>query len=73
MIQKFSKKELQRLNCSSEEISLVMKYQSKIPILIENEEVSGFCVDARELYNQLEVKRKFVEWIKNRIKSALQG
>lgn len=69
MVRKFKKKELERLNCSEEEISLVLNYQSKIPILVENEEVNGFCVEARELYNQLEVKRKFVEWIKTRIKS----
>ena len=29
MVQKFSRKELQRLGCSEEEIDLVMKYQKK--------------------------------------------
>lgn len=33
MIQKFSKKELQRLGCTEEEINLIMTYQRKFPIL----------------------------------------
>lgn len=50
MTQKFTKKELERLGCTDGDIKLVMEYQRKLPILIENEEVSGFCVNARELY-----------------------
>lgn len=65
----FTKKELQRLGCTDDEIKLVMKYQKKLPVLIENMEVKGFCVDARTLYEQLDVKTKFDNWIKRRIKS----
>ncbi len=65
----FTKKELQRLGCTDDEIKLVMKYQKKLPVLIENMEVKGFCVDARTLHEQLGVKRSFQKWFSARIKS----
>lgn len=65
----FTKKELQRLGCTDDEIKLVMKYQKKLPVLIENMEVKGFCVNARTLHEQLGVKTKFTDWISKRIKA----
>ena len=54
MIQKFSKKELERLGCSEEEVTLVMKCQKKFPIILDNEsDTKGFCIDARVLHEQL--------------------
>ena len=67
MAKYFTKKELQRLGCTDDEIKLVMKYQKKLPVLIENMEVKGFCVDARTLHEQLEVKANYSKWIKRRI------
>ena len=50
---KFTKKELQRLNCNDEEIALVMEYQRKLPILCDNEGIEGLCINARTLWKQL--------------------
>lgn len=69
MQQKFSKKELERLGCNEEEIKLVMEYQRKLPVIVDNDEIEKFCVDARTLHDQLGSKRKFSEWIKTRIKT----
>lgn len=52
---KFSRKELERLNCSEEEITLVLKYQKKLSILVDNNTVENFSVDARLLWEQLEL------------------
>lgn len=68
MVTKFTRKELERLKCTEEEIELIIMYQKKLPILIENGETEKFCVDARTLHSQLGVGKKFSEWIKQRIK-----
>lgn len=69
MVTKFTRKELQRLKCTEDEINLIMLYQKKLPILIENEEVDGFCVDVRELHFQLGVGKHFADWFKIRVKA----
>lgn len=66
MIQKFTKKELERLNCSDEEIALVMKYQRKLPFANNDFEMS-----ARSLHDNLEVGRDFSGWITGRIKKYI--
>lgn len=69
MIQKFSKKELERLGCSEEEVTLVMKCQKKFPIILDNEsDTKGFCIDARVLHEQLEIGKHFSSWISEKIK-----
>ena len=65
---KFTKKELERLNCKPEDISLILEYQMRLPILTENQDVEGFCVDARTLWEQLGVGRHFGTWIVNNLK-----
>lgn len=60
---KFSRKELERLNCSEEEISLVMDYQKKLPFPDNDFEMS-----ARILHDNLGVGRDFPTWITGRIK-----
>lgn len=50
MITKFSRKELERIGRNEEEIELVMKYQKKLPVLIENNNVEQFSIDARLLW-----------------------
>ena len=35
MVQKFSRKELQRLGCTDDEIKLVMEYQRRFPIILQ--------------------------------------
>lgn len=73
MVQKFTKKELQRLGCIDEEISLVMKYQKLLPILSEDNDTYGFSVDARIMHEQLKVKKKFATWIKSNLKDYVEG
>ncbi len=62
MVQKFNRKELERLNCSKEEISLVMKYQKLLPMPNKD-----FEMDARTLHEYLGVGKVFAAWITGRI------
>ena len=62
MVNKFSKKELERLNCCEEEIYLVMKYQKLLPMPSED-----FEMNARTLHEYLGVGKKITTWIKGRI------
>ena len=50
---KFMKKELQRLNCTDEEISLIMQYQKKFPILNDGEDIGGLCINARDFWKTI--------------------
>jgi phage anti-repressor protein len=62
-----TKKDLEeKLGFNHEERKLIMDFQKKLPILTEDNEDS-MRVNARELYEQLKVKSKFADWIKNRI------
>lgn len=54
----FTKKELVRLSCTDDEIKLVMQYQKKLPILVENENTDEFCINAKDLHKQLAVKKE---------------
>lgn len=73
MNQKFSKKELERLCCNEEEIKLAMEYQKKLPVIVDNDSIEKFSIDARVLHEQLGVKRKFSTWIKSNLKDYLQN
>lgn len=44
MVNKFSRKELERLNCCEEEIYLVMKYQKLLPMPSEDFEMNASTV-----------------------------
>ncbi|MDL2302600.1 antA/AntB antirepressor family protein [Lachnospiraceae bacterium OttesenSCG-928-D06] len=77
MVQKFTKKELERLGCNEDEIKLVMQCQKKFFIILDNDEnTNGFCIDARTLYHQLissdgvlnHNSSRFNDWISKRIK-----
>jgi phage anti-repressor protein len=63
MVSKFSKKELERIGCTEEEIELVMEYQRKLPFPNNDFEMS-----ARVLHSNLGVGREFSAWITGRIK-----
>ena len=73
MNKKFTKKELQRLKCTDEEIDLVMEYQRRFPIILDNEDnIEKFCIDARELYKniiQSDDMSNFSRWMKRAIKN----
>lgn len=62
MVNKFSKKELQRLVCTDEEIDLVITYQKLLPMPSED-----FEMDARTLHDYLGVGKKVTTWIQGRI------
>lgn len=62
MVTKFTKKELSRLGCADEEISLVMKYQKLLPI-----PDGDFEMNARTLHGFLGVGKKVTTWIQGRI------
>lgn len=64
---KFTKKELERLCCNEEEIDLVLKYQKKLPVLLSGHNTAKYCVDIRELHNQLGVKDSLSRWIKSNL------
>ena len=34
---KFTRKELERLKCTEEEISIILEYQKRFPIILDNE------------------------------------
>lgn len=73
MIQKFNKKELQRLGCTEEEIVLVLKYQKRFPIILNNDDnIEKFCINAKDLYKEIiqsENISNFSRWIKRAIKN----
>ena len=73
MNKKFTKKELQRLKCTDKEIELVMEYQRRFPIILDNEDnIEKFCIDARELYKniiQSDDMSHFSRWMKRAIKN----
>lgn len=73
MVQKFSRKELQRLGCTDDEIELVMKYQKRFPIILDNEDkIERFCIEARMLYKEIiqsDDMSHFSRWIKRAIKN----
>lgn len=63
MVKKFSKKELERLNCTEDDISLVMKYQKLLPM-----PDTDFELNARSLHEYLHVGKDISAWIVSRIK-----
>ena len=52
---------------NSEVIEIVTKYNKLLPILSEDGE--GFCVNARDLHEQLKIGRDFSTWIKGNLES----
>lgn len=69
MIKKFTKKQLlDQCGFSAEEAKIILDYQKKLPILVEdNGDIEHFCVNASDLYNQLCVKTRLARWIENNV------
>lgn len=71
MIKKFSKRQLlDQCGFTAGETQIILDYQKKLPILVENDEVEGFCVNARNLHKELKVKTQFSNWIKSNLISG---
>lgn len=61
---KFSRKELERLDISQEDIDLVLKCQKQLPVLFDNDTIAEYSVNAIDLWNQIGSKDKFSNWLK---------
>lgn len=65
MIKKFTKKQLlDQCGFNAEETQIILEYQKKLPILLEDNDT---WIDARNLWEQLLVKKKYTDWIRNQI------
>lgn len=69
MIKKFTKRQLiDQCGFSAEETQIILDYQKKLPILVDNNEVDGFCINARDLWDQLgKPQGKFADWVKRKV------
>ena len=69
MIKKFTKRQLlDQCGFTTEETQVILDYQKNLPLLIENDEVDGFCINARDLWVQLgKPQGKFADWSKRKI------
>lgn len=69
MIKKFTKRQLlDQCGFTVEETKIILDYQKKLPILVENDgELENFCVNASDLYSQLGVKLRLSRWIDNNV------
>lgn len=72
MIKKFNKRQLlDQCGFNAEETQIILDYQKKLPILVENDNADGLMtVGARELFEQLNgknTKTKFTDWAKYNI------
>ena len=69
MLNKFNKRQLvDQCGFTADEAKIILEYQKKLPILIENNDTDGFSVNARDLWKQLgEPQGKFVDWVKRKI------
>lgn len=64
----FTKRQLlDQCGFTAEETNMILAYQKKLPILVENEDCEGFCINARDLWNQLECPQGlFANWVKRK-------
>lgn len=68
MVKKFTKRQLlDQCGFETEEAQIILDYQKKLPVLVENEDIDGFCVNGRDLWKQLGVKTQFSKWIQSNL------
>lgn len=70
MIKKFTKRQLlDQCGFTAEETQVILDYQKKLPVLVEKDEVEGFCINAKDLWNQLECPQgQFNKWVDRKFK-----
>jgi phage anti-repressor protein len=62
-----TEKELkEKMGLEDNKIRLILSHQERFPELLENK--SGFCINARNLHEQLHVGAEYTTWIKRRIR-----
>lgn len=65
MIKKFTKRQLlDQCGFTAEETQIILDYQKKLPILLEDNDT---WINAKDLWEQLSVQKKYTDWIKNQI------
>jgi phage anti-repressor protein len=65
---KFTRKELKRLDCTEDEIELILTYQKKLPILNEYDSINELPINARFLWEQLgKPQGDFSHWVNRKI------
>lgn len=69
MIKKFTKRQLMdQCGFTAEETQVILDYQKKLPILVESIDTEGFCVNAKDLWEQLNKPQgKFPNWVKRKL------
>lgn len=62
----FTKRQLMdQYGFTAEETKIILDYQKKLPILVENDGIEGFCINARYLWKELDQPQgKFPDWVK---------
>jgi phage anti-repressor protein len=69
MVKQFTRKQLQeQLGFDAEETKIILEYQKKLPILLQDNNV---WIDVKDLWKQLGVKSEYSNWIKQQIKDLL--
>lgn len=68
-MRRFTKRQLlDQCGFTAEETKTILDYQKKLPILVDNDDTDGFCINARDLWKQLgEPQGKFADWIKRKL------
>lgn len=68
-MKKFNKRQLvDQCGFTSDEAKIILEYQKKLPILVDNDDTDEFCVDARDLWKQLgEPQGKFINWANRKL------
>ena len=71
MLKRFTKRQLlDQCGFTAEEAQMILDYQKKLPILVENDNMNEFCINARDLHKELKVKTQFSKWIKSNLKTG---
>ena len=67
MIKKFTKRQLMdQCGFTAEETQVILDYQKALPILLDDDDT---WIDAKDLWQQLSVRKQYADWIKNQIET----
>lgn len=68
MVKKFTKRQLlDQCGFDAEESQIILNYQKKLPVLVENDGLVEHCANIKDLYSQLHVKTRFSRWVENNL------